>query len=370
MNTVEFKGKIYSLDMNGFVSYNDAKEIVRALKFKSKRDYLANLPTPKILPSIPNRTYSNYWISWGDFLGTGKKYISKNSDNFPTYIELQNLVISLGIKTKDEYRIWVKGKLYPSNPNITYKHLWVSWRNFLGTDFPDYDKLKTVVRKNNIKTKEEYHIWVKDKNYPYNPDRFYKDKGWKNWKDFLGTNFLTYDELKTIVKSIGIKTNIEYSTWVKGKEEYPSHPEVYYKDKGWIDWYDFLEKDSTNSISSGESFLMNNLSNYEYQKKFDWLGLKSLDFFLPDLDVAIEVQGKQHFQSVDFFGGEDNFRIIIERDELKYNLCKEHGIIILYYVHDNSIKIPQEFLDKYEYLRSLSDLINKLKELKNRPKLI
>ena len=45
--------------------------------------------------------------------------------------------------------------------------------------------------------------------------------------------------------------------------------------------------------------LLNTLNiRYEYQKQFDWLNFakpQSLDFYLPDYNIAIECQGDTHF---------------------------------------------------------------------------
>lgn len=84
--------------------------------------------------------------------------------------------------------------------------------------------------------------------------------------------------------------------------------------------------------------LSNNNIVYDVFKKFDWLGRKSLDFYLPDYNVAIECQGKQHFESVVFFGGEKGLILTIKRDELKNKLCKEHNIPIIYYTNQKQIK--------------------------------
>lgn len=75
---------------------------------------------------------------------------------------------------------------------------------------------------------------------------------------------------------------------------------------------------------------------YEYEKEFVWLRNLlplSLDFYLPELNVAIECQGSQHFQPVDWFGGENAFVECCKRDSMKRDLCKENGIPILYYTN-------------------------------------
>lgn len=71
---------------------------------------------------------------------------------------------------------------------------------------------------------------------------------------------------------------------------------------------------------------------YEANKKnFKWIKGLSLDFFLPKYNVAIECQGIQHFEPIDYFGGEEAFNKTIIRDKHKFELCKENGITLLYY---------------------------------------
>ena len=64
---------------------------------------------------------------------------------------------------------------------------------------------------------------------------------------------------------------------------------------------------------------------YIYQaskRDLNWLGLQSLDFYLPDYNVAIECQGEQHFKPVDFGGkgkewAETSYEENVRRDEYK-----------------------------------------------------
>ena len=94
------------------------------------------------------------------------------------------------------------------------------------------------------------------------------------------------------------------------------------------------------NLSHMEHDVMNYLDErgipYDYQKRFDWLGLQSLDFYLPDYKVGIECQGEQHFFPVDFAGkGVEwackEFDKLIKRDKRKKALCEEHGVKLLYF---------------------------------------
>lgn len=94
---------------------------------------------------------------------------------------------------------------------------------------------------------------------------------------------------------------------------------------------------------------------FEYQKKFDWLGLKSLDFYLPYYNTAIECQGKQHFESINFFGGEYGLDTMKKRDSDKMKLCKKHKINIIYYAN-------YEYNFPYEVITDKEILIKEIKK--------
>lgn len=100
-----------------------------------------------------------------------------------------------------------------------------------------------------------------------------------------------------------------------------------------------------------EKILIENNIQYETQKIFkDWLGEQRLDFYLPYYNVAIECQGRQHFEPVDFGGnGKDwaveNFEKIKKLDQKKFELCKNNGIII-YYFSDKDYECENLYTNK------------------------
>ena len=66
-------------------------------------------------------------------------------------------------------------------------------------------------------------------------------------------------------------------------------------------------------------------------KTYKWLGKQTLDFYLPDYNIAIECQGIQHFKPVEYFGGEEMFKKQRIRDYEKFKLCIQNNIKIFYY---------------------------------------
>lgn len=97
------------------------------------------------------------------------------------------------------------------------------------------------------------------------------------------------------------------------------------------------------------------------QKRFNWLGLQSIDVFVPEKKIAIECQGKQHYKEVYYRSkkwtkekAQENFKVIKERDSRKRQLCKENGIELIYFLEPK--------FEKYEtsgnkYFTDISKLI-------------
>lgn len=98
---------------------------------------------------------------------------------------------------------------------------------------------------------------------------------------------------------------------------------------------------------------------FEEQKKFPWLGGKSLDFYLPQHNIAIECQGKQHFGEGGWSKNKakrDEFLLSQkERDIEKYTSCEEHGIKILYYSNFNfkDEYFSKVFLSREELIKEI-----------------
>ena len=93
--------------------------------------------------------------------------------------------------------------------------------------------------------------------------------------------------------------------------------------------------------------LEKNKINFIYDKSNDWLKGLRLDFYLPEYNAAIECQGLQHFEPVDFAGkGEEwakqKFIENIKRDKRKKKLCEENNVKLIYYVGKNKNNILKE----------------------------
>lgn len=86
-------------------------------------------------------------------------------------------------------------------------------------------------------------------------------------------------------------------------------------------------------ISKGEqkiiNWLENNKINYDFQKKFESLGTKTFDFYLPSYNMLIEYNGEQHYTPQTHFGGEEKFKLQKENDSIKQKFAFENNFSYL-----------------------------------------
>ena len=82
-----------------------------------------------------------------------------------------------------------------------------------------------------------------------------------------------------------------------------------------------------------EKYLKEHNINYIGQYRFGDCVRKErdmpFDFYLPDLNVAIEYDGIQHYEPIVKFGGEEGFAELKLNDYYKTNYCAEHGIKLI-----------------------------------------
>ena len=161
------------------------------------------------IPTNPNEVFKNIgWVDWYEFLGTQSPV---TTDTKLTYIECVKAVRLLGISTQQEFQKWRKNNSkkrielgISSNPDLVYKYsAWIDWSTFLGTNWLTYDDCVKAVGSLCISTQKEFRKWCKDNpkqriklGIPSNPDKSYKNSGWKNWYVFLGKEHIPKQGVK------------------------------------------------------------------------------------------------------------------------------------------------------------------------------
>lgn len=81
-----------------------------------------------------------------------------------------------------------------------------------------------------------------------------------------------------------------------------------------------------------KQFLDNRNIEYVWQKTFDdCRDVRPLpfDFYLPEYNILIEYDGKQHHEPIEYFGGKEAFEYTKRHDEIKNKYCEDNDIRLL-----------------------------------------
>jgi len=265
-----------------FQNFEDARKFVQSLNLKNQkewRQFSKSDTRPKDIPSLPARAYPNDWISFGDWLGTGR--IHYKYKKFRNFKDAHNFVIKLKFTTTKEWKNYCKSDKrpddIPTDPQRMYAKNWISLEHWLtGKNMPPRNKklldfedarkfainLKIVGKKGWM---EYIEMGTKPYNIPSDPSGAYKNKGWVNWNDWLGdgnvdprsVNFKTYDEAKKNILPFGIKSQNEWAKFVKTKQkpiDVPANPSQYYT-KEWKGWGDWLGTGIISTIEKSKKWL-------------------------------------------------------------------------------------------------------------------
>jgi len=191
---------------------------VRKLKLQNNkqwRQYVAGEIShlgikPDDIPSNPNFVYINEgWLGYGDWLGNGN--VSTRLREYRSFTRARSFVRKLGLKSEYEWRSYVKGELktLPSKPD----------------------------------------------DIPASPHMSYRDQGWINYGDWLGTGNISYHQAnwrsftraRKHVRTLNLKNSNEWRRYCRGKlkkgqkpADIPATPYKVYQGKGWKGMTDWL----------------------------------------------------------------------------------------------------------------------------------
>lgn len=108
-------------------------------------------------------------------------------------------------------------------------------------------------------------------------------------------------------------------------------------------------------ISKGEEYIKEYLDEfgikYIRQHGFDdcrYINKLSFDFYLPELNTCIEFDGEQHFKPNERFGGEEGFRLCLERDRCKNEWCVENDVKLIRIRYDQMSDIKDIIKNELE----------------------
>lgn len=97
--------------------------------------------------------------------------------------------------------------------------------------------------------------------------------------------------------------------------------------------------------SKGETvireILINNGIEFTSQYKFNECKNKlplPFDFYLPELNICIEYNGIQHYEPVEYFGGDKAFEYRKKNDKIKADYCNNNGIELLIISYNDNVE--------------------------------
>jgi superfamily II DNA or RNA helicase len=249
-----------------WLPFDIAREKIRKVGLKTVNDWYEYARSEDLdirIPRAPEVAYkTDGWKGIGDWIGT-----DKIADQFKEYLSFEEAKMFMkvnGIKSEKE---WISFRNINSIDNIpyklerTYSKQWKGAKDFFDSQIFTYDEAKEFIKKFNLKSSREYFIFtLTDKsiiNLPGVPYRVYKNKGWKDWADFLGyekrktskRNYISFDKAKDFIKNRNINSSKEYKEYLINNPImltdylFTSKPERVYKDYGWKGWEDFLGKE-------------------------------------------------------------------------------------------------------------------------------
>jgi len=140
----------------------------------------------------------------------------------------------------------------------------------------------------------------------------------------------TYSKEKFLEDSIKIHGN-KYTYNLENYNSYSSYIEIFCEKHG-----SFIQK-ALNHATMGQGcprcYLKSQNKLFEkLQETFnevikleaspEWLNSQRFDIYLPKYNIAIEYNGAQHYEPIDYFGGEEKFKLQQQRDELKREKCR------------------------------------------------
>jgi len=252
-------------EQKGWRTFEEAREYVRSLGLRSVAEWTKwrkSGERPPDIPTNPNTAYKNEWTNMGDWLGTGA--IATAQKHYRPFEEARKHARNLGLKSARAWERYAKsGKCpsdIPSNPQRTYKSEWNGWPDWLNTNnqkvaWRPFEDARAYVRSLGLESNRAWREFSKSPkkppDIPRNPVGVYKDDGWLNWGDWLGTGYVAnrrrtyrpFEEAHEYVHSLGLGSTEEWNEYARSGErpdDIPTFPRGVYADQGWIDMADWL----------------------------------------------------------------------------------------------------------------------------------
>lgn len=210
---------------------------------------------PSFLPKYPCKHFksTDEWVSWGDFLSTGRIQDNKKAIKYLSYTEAKQYLKPIKILTKKEYIKYLSDKsidFLPKKPERFYgKRGWEGYGLFLGIKKSYQITEPLLVRYLNtffkeINTEYKYKKYSKKLNNALPKNILTLKKRFPNFKwHLVNRHMITdYKSAEKLVRELNITNYNEYIEVVENRYKgiLPLQPNLKYKEKGWRNFMTFF----------------------------------------------------------------------------------------------------------------------------------
>ena len=241
------------LDAKSRISYDELSEQVKVLGIKNQKewnDYANSEHFPENIPMAPWLVYEE-WIGFGSFTGAYENDPITHRKVFCDYDTAQQIAFDLNIKNPKGWYAASKAGLFASNvPSAPYQAYkdngWTGWSDFFGNrQYLAFEEARNYAWSLGFTKKSQWDANKENlpENIPRTPQKVYKNKGWADWHNWLGhRQFLPFKEARNYARSLNFSGTKEWFNFAERPKNIPKYPNKDYKNKGWIDWFDWLGK--------------------------------------------------------------------------------------------------------------------------------
>ena len=337
-----------------YLPFEKAREYVRRQRLKNTKEWKkwsngtleGKERRPEFIPSNPDVIYKNNgWISWTDWINEPIKFLP--------FEKAREFVRSLGLKSQSAWQRYYQGKIdriqkpenIPWNPQKIYADKWNGIKDWLGTDWIDFNEAREFVRSLGLSGQIEWKLYCKNEldgydtkpiNIPSDPKRIYEGSGWIDMSDWLGTErkrrtnngdvndtWLSYEDAREYVHSLKLTSFSEWKKYItEGIESLPSRPvnlpkspQFVYKNEGWSNWSDWLGN-NIDDISNEKYIVKDEVSNLDIQE-YKKVASFTLEYLIKEYEDNIIIT-----KILSFFNNDTSFKSIIELDLKEYEISE------------------------------------------------
>jgi superfamily II DNA or RNA helicase len=232
--------------------FENAVKFVNALSLKNVKEwrkYCLSAQRPSDIPTKPYKAYGTIWRGWNSWLGVNNISNWDLSKNFMSLNEAKAYIkenCKGKVKSQLTFNKWTKGQIegippkpisMPSQPWVAYlsDSGWVDAANFFGSNnvhgskrnFRNFHNARSYARKLNLPSRTSWTKLYREnkipKDIPQKPDIFYQNKGWIDWSDWLNTliiasidlKFLNFTSARKFVRSLKFKSSKDWYNYCK-----------------------------------------------------------------------------------------------------------------------------------------------------------